>query len=100
MVGNNKNLAVTDRTNFRDFSQTDDKQSRYLLGSRGIFTFHVQLSRCLTLSVISQKIDGVFLHFRGKWRLCTGTAKSVSRYNIFLEQISVNRYTGIWLHPQ
>ena len=61
---NNKKPAVDpDRKIFRDFSHTDDKQYRYLLAPRRIFTFHLRLSWYLTLSVISQKIVGVFLHF-------------------------------------
>ena len=30
---------------------------------------------------------------------CTGTAKSVSRYDIYLEWIAVYQYIGISLHP-
>ena len=37
--------------------------------------------------------------FRGKGSYCTGTDKSVSRYNIYLEQIPVYWYIGISLHP-
>ena len=37
--------------------------------------------------------------FRGKWSLCTGTAKSISRYDIYQENTAVYQYTGIPLHP-
>ena len=39
---------------------------------------------------------GLMTHREG---FCTGTAKSVSRYDIYLEWIAVYRYIGISLQP-